>query len=380
MRVSRRRFIALLALSALAVVSYGLITRIPGPPRPEGRGLVGSDYLEQFSHVTVASDLMVPWSIAVLDGGSLLVSERVGRLTLVEGGRRYTVARFDVAAEGEAGLLGLAVSPDYPEDKRIYLYMSVYRNGVIVNRVASFRFDPGSREVRGGQIIVDGIPGARLHDGGRIRFGPDGMLYITTGDALKPELAQDLGSLAGKILRVGWDGSIPDDNPFQGSPVYSYGHRNPQGIDWHPGSNRMYSSEHGPVGRDELNEIKPGGNYGWPYMAGVEGERREGLIEPVIDFGDVSIAPSGASFVDSGGLEEIRGDLLIACLRAQMLVHVAFDSSGDVVGYEYMLQGVYGRLRDVVPHPEGGVLIATSNRDGRGTPRRGDDKIIWIKP
>ena len=380
MRVSRRRFLYMLGAAGLAAVLGIASTMIFGGRRDRDMKqptLLGEDYLEMFEHEILASNLQVPWSIAFLDGDSLLVTERVGRLSLIQGGKRVTLARFNVASVGEAGLLGLAVSPGYPDDSRVYLYMSVPKDGGIVNRIVSYKLDVRALEVREENVLLDDIPGARLHDGGRIRFGPDGMLYATTGDALKPELSQDLGSLAGKILRLNPEGGVPEDNPFQGSYVYSYGHRNPQGLDWHPGSGRMYSSEHGPVGRDELNEIVAGGNYGWPLTAGLEGEWREGLIKPVIDFGDTSIAPAGASFVLKG-LGELEGDMLIACLRGSMLVHVALDPEGNVKGYEYMLRDIYGRLRDVVPHPEGGVVIATSNRDGRGVPRQGDDKLIWI--
>ena len=339
--------------------------------------VLGEDYLDSFEHVTLVTNLMVPWALVPLEDGSLIVTERPGRISLVSGGRRVTIARFQVAAVGEAGLLGADVHPDFPGDRRLYVYATFDVGGRLENRVLSIRLSRDLREVVEVRTLLDGIPGARIHDGGRLRVGPDSMIYATTGDAAEPSLAQDLRSLAGKILRLGLEGEVPDDNPFPGSPVYSYGHRNPQGIDWHPGSLRMYSSEHGPVGRDELNEIVAGGNYGWPYTSGLEGEWREGLRKPVIDFGSTSIAPSGASFVRKGlGLE---GDMLIACLRGSMLVRVAFNPEGGVEGYEYMLRGRYGRLRDVVPHPEGGVLVATSNRDGRGIPRSGDDKVIWIR-
>ncbi len=389
--ISRRKFLALIAGGALALIAYLAVPELAKLPKRGEREVreegeegeagferLGEGYLDGFEHIVIAEGLMVPWAIVALEDGSLIVTERPGRISLISGGRRETIAKLPVAAVGEAGLLGADVHPDFPGERKLYVYATFEAGGGLVNRILLLRLSRSLTSVESTEVILDGIPGARLHDGGRLRIGPDEALYATTGDALKPELAQDLGSLAGKILRVGLDGEIPDDNPFDGSPVYSYGHRNPQGIDWHPPTGRMYSSEHGPVGRDELNEIVAGGNYGWPITSGLEGEWRPGLMKPVIDFGDVSIAPAGASFVRKG-LGRLKGDMLIACLRGSMLVRVAFNENGDVLGYEYMMRGRYGRLRDVVPHPDGGVLVATSNRDGRGTPRPGDDKIIWIR-
>lgn len=354
-----------------AAVSYLVLTSL-------GAGERGAQRENRLSVDVIAENLVVPWSVAVLEDGSFLVTERRGvLLRILPGGRRLRMASFDVASVGEAGLLGLALHPEYPNDRRAYLYMSVYYNEGIVNRVVSVEINKDLDGVRGGKIVVDKIPGAVIHDGGRVRFGPDKLLYITTGDAAKPRLSQDLSSLAGKILRVDDEGGVPDDNPFPNSPVYSYGHRNPQGIDWHPPTNLLFSSEHGPIGRDEVNIIRAGGNYGWPYMAGLEGEEREGLIKPVIDFGPTSIAPAGASFA-SKGPGWLKDDFLIACLRGSRLVRVRVRSDGGVEGYESLLTGVYGRLRDVVPHPDGGLIVLTSNRDGRGVPRPGDDKMLLV--
>ncbi|MEB3860207.1 MAG: PQQ-dependent sugar dehydrogenase [Desulfurococcales archaeon] len=370
--ITRRGFIKLAASTLAALAAYRLLS-----PLINGVEEAGVEETGEFSVEVLGTGLEVPWSLSVLDDNSILVTERPGRVTrILDGGGRRTIAKIEVASVGEAGLLGLALHPDFPGDRRIYLYATQEAGGRLVNRVLQGKLDPEYTRIDGLRTLLDGIPGARIHDGGRIRFGPDSMLYITTGDAARPELAQDLNSLAGKILRITPDGEIPGDNPFYPSPVYSYGHRNPQGIDWHP-TGRMYSSEHGPIGRDELNEIVPGGNYGWPYMAGKKGEKRPGLIEPVIDFGDESIAPSGASFATRGP-QSLKGSMLIACLRARMLVKVDFDSEGNALNYSTLLENRYGRLRDVIPHPDGGIIIATSNRDGRGTPREGDDKIIRL--
>ena len=372
--MDRRSFLrAVLGLTALGGL-LGLFYLGFRALRPGGVRVGGLE--ELFEPVVLVEGLEVPWSIGVLGDGSMYVTERPGRLIYVSrGGSRSVLARFDVASVGEAGLLGLAVSPD--REDVLYIYATFGSNGSLYNRVLMIKVNTAKGYASWERVILDGIPGASIHDGGRVRFGPDGMLYITTGDAARPELSQDLGSLAGKILRVEGDGSVPPDNPFPGRPIYSYGHRNPQGIDWHEPTKLLFSTEHGPVGRDELNVIKPGGNYGWPHIAGKGGDAR--YIDPVIDFGLESIAPSGASFASTGP-REVLGNLFIACLRGEQLVYVEVSGDGEVLGYTSMYKGVYGRIRDVVPHPEGGLLIATSNRDGRGTPRRGDDKIVYLKP
>ncbi len=356
--MNRRRVVKILGGVAALTLTGAIAYRVLWPKSIGGEGVEADVEI-------VAEGLEAPWSIATLDDG-LIVSERPGRILIIRGGGKRLIKEFDVAAVGEAGLLGIALHPEYNSRPKLYLYISYFKDGRIMNKVVSGRLDIEKLRLTSFEDIIDGIPGAAIHDGGRIRFGPDGMLYITTGDAAQPSISQDLGSLAGKILRVEDDGSIPSDNPFPGSPIYSYGHRNPQGIDWHR-SGALLSSEHGPVGHDEVNLILPGENYGWPHTTGtVNGDfgRR-----PLIDFGPVSVAPSGSSFL---------GDhFLIACLRGERIIRLRFDGEkvGDVVS---LFVGEFGRLRDVVPEPSGGVLVATSNRDGRGRPRPGDDKILRI--
>ncbi|MFQ5871890.1 MAG: PQQ-dependent sugar dehydrogenase, partial [Candidatus Geothermarchaeales archaeon] len=267
--------------------------------------------------------------------------------------------------------------PDFSENGYVYLYYT-YRDGDdLWNRVERYRED-GSRLIMD-RVILDGIPGASIHNGGRLKFGPDGKLYITSGDASQPDLAQDLDSLAGKILRLNPDGSISDDNPFPGSPVYSYGHRNPQGLDWQPGTGLLFEAEHGPIGHDEVNLIQPGKNYGWPLAVGQTGDPR--FVEPLFETGDDTLAPSGISFYH-GGLLPWRGVLFMAGLRGSRL-HMLFlsgDGSPAVDSDEALFQGVYGRLRDVLQGPDGFLYFSTSNRDGRGTPAASDDRILRITP
>ncbi|MGH9921192.1 MAG: PQQ-dependent sugar dehydrogenase, partial [Nitrososphaerales archaeon] len=222
------------------------------------------------------------------------------------------------------------------------------------------------------QTLIDNIPAAGIHDGGRIKFGPDEKLYITTGDAGVPDLAQDKTSLAGKILRINSDGSIPEDNPFPNSPIYSYGHRNPQGLAWHPVTKELYATEHGPTGNDEINIIKAGGNYGWPLEQCSKSEI-EDYIDAIVCY-QVSVAPSGATFYSSDKLPYIN-DLFFGTLRGAHVEHVIFESGS--IKLENFLEG-FGRIRDVVEGPDGYLYIATSNRDGRGEPAPDDDKILRI--
>ena len=214
-------------------------------------------------------------------------------------------------------------------------------------------------------ILLDDIPSARFHDGGRIKFGPDGLLYITTGDATVPSTAQDLNSLAGKLLRMNKSGTIPEDNPFE-NYVYSYGHRNPQGIAWSDDGD-LFSAEHGPTRNDELNLIVEGANYGWPVECDDVFDEYE-YTNPVRCYQEFTLAPSAISFY--------KGDLYIAGLRGAQVRRIIFDSDGSVIKEEELF-GELGRIREVVSH-DGYLYITTSNRDGRGLPRVGDDKILRI--
>ena len=267
-----------------------------------------------------------------LPDGRALVSERPGRIRLIRKGQLqddpYAVFEttrgasgagdffLNLFARGEGGLMGLAVHPDFSASPFIYaMYTWRGREGVR-NRIVRLR-DWGDHAIFD-KIIFGGVPGALFHNGGRIAFGPDGMLYAATGEIFEMHMAQDLGALGGKILRIDPDGSIPDDNPFPGSPVWSYGHRNPQGLVWHPETGDLFQSEHGPSGEvgfgahDEINVISRGGNYGWPLLVGAPGKAP--YIDPIVMWPDHSVPPAGIAFH--------KGDLYVATLAVGSLIRI----------------------------------------------------------
>jgi glucose/arabinose dehydrogenase len=317
----------------------------------------------------LAQGLEIPWALGFLPDGSLIFTERAGRVRLIDRQEGLLAEPLlvieEVAHRGEGGLLGIAVHPDFANNHFIYLYHTYQADDSLANRVVRFRLEDST--LRDRQILIDGIPGANIHNGGRIKFGPDELLYITTGDAASPDMAQDRDSLDGKILRVNDDGSIPPENPFPGSPVYSYGHRNPQGLAWDARC-RLWATEHGSSATDELNLIEAGRNYGWPIIRG--DEEVSGLESPVAHSDRDTWAPSGMASYD--------GSLFFTGLRGQSL-YQATIKNGDVTLSRH-LRGRFGRLRDVVIGPDNLLYILTNNRDGRGIPTAEDDQIIRINP
>ena len=317
---------------------------------------------------TAATGLEAPWELAFLPDGRALLTERPGRVRILSRTLQLDprpLAEIDVAAIGEGGLLGLAVDPRFRRNRFVYIYRTTESGNEVV------RYRLGEDGLSGERVVIGDIEAGAIHDGGRIRFGPDGRLYISTGDAGQDQLAQENGSLNGKILRIDAGtlrkgGGVPE--------VVSLGHRNPQGFDWQPGSDRLVASEHGDDGDDEVNVIRKGRNYGWPEA---RGEDHDGFEAPKSVYPD-SIAPSGATFVHLGG-SAWTGDYLIGCLVGEQIRRLSFDGQ-KVTGDEPLFEGRLGRVRTVVEGPDGALYALTNNRDGRGSPRRGDDRVVRIVP
>ncbi len=311
--------------------------------------------------------------------GRLFVTERPGRVRIFDFTARSSEVALtldDVYTESEAGVLGLALDPSFAESHLVYLYYSARVSGRAVNRVVRYR-EAGNRLAQR-VVLLDDIPASPIHDGGRIKFGADGLLYITAGDASQANLAQDVASLAGKILRLNSDGTTPRGNPF-GSPVYSYGHRNPQGFDWHPATGDMWAVEHGNVGNDEINVIDAGANYGWPRIEG--NDTMAGMRTP-ITFYNPAIAPSGASFYRGTRIPRFTNNFFAGTLRGTHLLRLVIGpgSQRSIAAQERLLEGRFGRIRDVVSGPDGYLYFCTNNRDGRGTPISTDDRILRLIP
>ncbi len=372
---------AVLAEPAASVIEQPAVEVVAEEPEPSESPPVAVSWELEL----VAENLEIPWSLVFTNPERLLVSERTGQVREIRDGQLNPVSLYDFADSTsleEAGLMGMALDPSYDENQYIYACYASSTPSGLVDKIVRLR-DLGDR-LEMDAVLMDDIPSAKYHAGCRIKFGPDGKLYITTGDALQPQEAQNLESLAGKILRVNPDGSIPQDNPFPGSAVYSYGHRNPQGIAWQPDIGSLFSTEHGPSGfdgpegGDEINQILPGANYGWPLVS--HDEVLEGAESPLIQFTPAA-APASAMFYDSDVLSMFNGNLFFGALRGEGLVRVVLseDDERQINSVEWLVSDV-GRVRDVAQGPDGLIYFVTSNRDGRGTLRPGDDKIYRLVP
>jgi glucose/arabinose dehydrogenase len=383
--------IAGLCRFALVLASTGVARATP-PQAPERCQLVAHGYgprgAAPVRAETIVDGLEVPWSVAFLRGGDLLITERPGRVRLLHEGRLVAepVLLLPSAASGEGGLLGLALHPDFADNRLFYLYRTVREHGRAVNRVERYRLGEDHRSATFDRVIFDGIPAAQYHDGGRLRIGPDRLLYVGTGDGRVPESAEDPKSPSGKLLRLTLDGAAADGNPIAGNPLYLLGVRNTEGWDWLD-AHTIVLVDHGPsgemgrTGHDEVNVVRAGDNLGWPTIYGCQ--MHPGMITPSLTWNE-AVPPGGAALYTGDAIPEWKGSLLIGTLKSRHLHRVVLDRADPrrVQAHEVYFEGDppsgFGRLRDVVMGPDGQLYVTTSNCDGRGRCPPEKDKLLRI--
>lgn len=352
-----------------------------------GQGQTTAKDQVSFRVETVVGNLEVPWSIVWAPDGRMFFTERIGRVRIFENGKLRPAPLFtvpDVEPSGESGLMSIALHPQFAANHLLYLSYA-YKGENQNVRVVRYRETENGLGDR--QVIIENIPAAQYHAGCRLRFGPDQKLYITTGDATRRDLAQRLDSLAGKILRLNDDGTVPSDNPLVGqqnarAEIWSYGHRNSQGIDWQPGTNLLFETEHGPSGfdgpggGDEVNIVEKGKNYGWPVIHHTQTHPE--MEAPLLEY-TPACAPASGVFYRGAAFPQFRGNFFFGCLKGARIIRVVLDGR-RVVTQENVLAEKYGRIRDVAEGPDSNLYFSTSNRDGRGSPAADDDRIIRLVP
>jgi aldose sugar dehydrogenase len=357
------------------------------PPPGRGAGEFETSAQTSFKVETVIPNLEIVWSIVWAPDGRMIFTERPGRVRVYENGKLRPEPLFtvpDVEPKGESGLMSVALHPQFAANHLLYLSYAYNTGGQLV-RVVRYRETPNGFTDR--KVIIENIPAAQFHAGCRLRFGPDGKLYITTGDATQRELGQQLDSLAGKILRLNDDGTVPSDNPFVGQAqarpeIWTYGHRNSQGIDWQPGTNFLWETEHGPSGfdgpggGDEVNIIERGKNYGWPVIH--HRMTHEGMESPILEY-TPACAPASGMFYRGSSFPQFKGNFFFGCLVGERIIRVV-SNGRTVVSQENLLEKKYGRIRDIAEGPDGLIYFSTSNRDGRGQPVQDDDRIMRLVP
>jgi len=381
---SLTNFIAVLAAGVILTFGCGNVLPTGGTENAEFETQDGA----RFRVETVASGLEVPWGFAWLPNGDLIFTERPGRVRIIEKVKLRTEPVFvvpDVEPSSESGLMDISLHPNFSSNFYIYLAYAYNGDG---KRVKVVRYKYAGGKLTEPKIVIENIPAAPNHAGTRARFGPDGKLYVTTGDSTNWELAQDGNSLAGKTLRLNDDGTVPKDNPFVGKPgyrpeIWSLGHRNAQGLAWQPGSGLMFQTEHGPSGfenrgggADEANIVEAGKNYGWPVIWG--NRTQAGMEPPLLEY-TPACAPASGAFYNGSKLPAFKGNFFFGCLRGARIIRVVLDGR-KVLRQENLLEGNLGRIREVAEGPDGFIYFSTSNRDGRGRPAADDDRIMRLAP
>src|SRR5947209_10900063 len=353
-----------------SIIVLGLSLSIACAQTPKGKGAgevaSTSDGAVKFRVETFVSGLQVPWSIVFVPDGRVFVTERPGRVRVIENGqlRVEPLATIsDVEARSESGLMGLTLHPQFTENHQLYLCYAYDGGNGQRDRVVRYRETGNALTDR--KVIIEDIPAAQFHAGCRLRFGPDSKLYITTGEATQKEIAQRLDSLGGKILRLNDDGTVPQDNPFIGQKdarpeIWTYGHRNSQGLDWQPGTNILFETEHGPSGfdgpggGDEVNVVERGKNYGWPVIH--HRATKEGMESPLLEY-TPACAPASGTFYRRSALAQFKGNFFFGCLVVQRIIHVVLDGR-RVVSQENLLERQYGRIRDIAERPHGPLYFS----------------------
>ena len=353
-----------------------------------------SKTLPKFRVETVATNLEVVWSIVFAPDGRMFFTERPGRVRVVENGKLSATPFFtvpDIELSGESGLMGMTLHPNFAENHFVYLayaYQDANKNQTV--RVSRYR--ETGETLTEAKTIIEAIPASRYHSGTRLKFGADGKLYITTGDATKQTLAQKLDSINGKTLRLNDDGTIPNDNPFVGQKgarpeIWTYGHRNAQGMDFHPETGLMFQTEHGPsiidgvslfkrTGGDEVNIVEKGKNYGWAKIS--HSTRREGMETPIIEYSP-AVAPASGMFYRGNLFPEFKNNFFFGALKGEAIIRLVLDGR-RIVSQDKLLEKQMGRIREIAEASDGSIYFSTSNRDGRGDPTKEDDRILRLVP
>jgi len=347
----------------------------------------------KFRVETVATNLEVVWSIVFAPDDRMFFTERPGRVRIIEKGKLRAAPFFtipDVEPSGESGLMGMTLHPQFAENHFVYLAYAYRENGDQRVRVARYR-ETGETMIDA-KTIIEGIPAARYHSGTRLKFGPDAKLYITTGDATKQSQAQKLDNLGGKTLRLNDDGTVPADNPFAGQKgarpeIWTFGHRNAQGMDFQPETGLMFQTEHGPsiidgvslfkrTGGDEVNIVEKGRNYGWAKIS--HQTKRDGMETPIVEYSP-AVAPSSGMFYRGALFPAFKGNFFFGALKGESIIRLVLEGK-RVVSQERLVEKTYGRIREIAEAADGSIYFSTSNRDGRGDPSKEDDRILRIVP